>query len=49
LRRDQGRRAEALDLLAPVYAWFTEGFDMPDVKEAITLLNELHAHNRLHA
>ena len=34
LRRDQGRRAEARDLLAPVYGWFTEGFDTPDLKEA---------------
>jgi predicted ATPase len=41
LRRDQGRRAEARDLLAPVYSWFTEGFDMPDLKEAKALLNEL--------
>ena len=29
LWRDQGRHAEARDLLAPVYGWFTEGFDMP--------------------
>ena len=29
LCRDQGRRAEARDLLAPVYGWFTEGFDTP--------------------
>jgi class 3 adenylate cyclase/predicted ATPase len=41
LRRDQGRRAEALDLLAPIYGWFTEGFDMPDLKEAKALLDEL--------
>jgi predicted ATPase len=41
LRRDQGRRAEARDLLAPVYGWFTEGFDTPDLKEAKTLLDEL--------
>jgi hypothetical protein len=32
LRRDQGHRTEARDLLAPVYAWFTEGFDTPDLK-----------------
>ena len=38
---DQDRRAEARDLLAPVYGWFTEGFDTPDLKEAKTLLNEL--------
>jgi predicted ATPase len=41
LRRDQGRRDEARDLLAPVYGWFTEGFDTPDLKEAKTLLGEL--------
>ena len=41
LRRDQGRRAEAHDLLAPVYGWFTEGFGTPDLKEAKALLNEL--------
>jgi tetratricopeptide (TPR) repeat protein len=41
LRCDQGRRAEACDLLAPVYGWFTEGFDTPDLKEAKALLDEL--------
>jgi class 3 adenylate cyclase/predicted ATPase len=41
LRGDQGRRAEALNLLAPVYSWFTEGFDTPDLKEAKALLDEL--------
>jgi predicted ATPase len=41
LRRDQGRRAEARDLLAPVYGWFTEGFGTPDLKEAKALLDEL--------
>jgi predicted ATPase len=41
LRRDRGRRAEARDLLAPVYGWFTEGFDTPDLKEAKALLDEL--------
>jgi predicted ATPase len=41
LHRVQGRRAEARDLLAPVYGWFTEGFDTPDLKEAKTLLDEL--------
>jgi DNA-binding winged helix-turn-helix (wHTH) protein/predicted ATPase len=41
LRRDQGRRAEARELLAPVYGWFSEGFDMPDLKEAKALLEEL--------
>ena len=43
LRRDQGRRAEARDILAPVYRWFTEGFDAPDLKEAKALLDELGA------
>jgi predicted ATPase len=41
LRRDQGRRTEARDLLAPIYRWFTEGFDTQDLKEAKTLLHEL--------
>ncbi len=41
LRRDQGRRAEARDLLAPVYSWFTEGFDTADLKEAKALLDDL--------
>ena len=41
LCHDQGRRAEARDLLAPVYGWFTEGFDTPDLKDAKALLDEL--------
>ena len=41
LRRDQGRREEARELLAPVYGWFTEGFDTRDVKEAKGLLDTL--------
>jgi predicted ATPase len=41
LWRDQGKRHEARDLLAPVYGWFTEGFDTLDLKEAKTLLDEL--------
>jgi predicted ATPase len=41
LRSEQGRRAEARDLLAPVYGWFTEGFDTADLKEATGLLDEL--------
>jgi predicted ATPase len=41
LRRDQGRPAEARDLLAPIYGWFTEGFNTKDLKEAKTLLDEL--------
>ena len=39
---EQGRRAEARELLAPVYGWFTEGFDTADLKEAAALLSELH-------
>ena len=41
LRRDQGRPAEACNLLAPVYDWFTEGFDTPNLKEAKGLLDQL--------
>jgi class 3 adenylate cyclase/predicted ATPase len=41
LWRDQGKRAEARDLLAPIYAWFTEGFDTRDLSEARRLLDEL--------
>jgi predicted ATPase len=41
LWRDQGKRDEARDLLAPVYGWFTEGFDTLDLKEAKVLLDEL--------
>jgi predicted ATPase len=43
LWHDQGKRDEARDLLAPIYAWFTEGFDTLDLKEAKALLDELHA------
>ena len=38
---DQGKRTEARDLLAPMYGWFTEGFDTPDLKEAKALLGQL--------
>jgi predicted ATPase len=41
LMRDHGRVGEAHDLLAPVYRWFTEGFDTKDLKEAKALLEEL--------
>jgi predicted ATPase len=41
LWRDQRRHAEARDLLAPIYGWFTEGFDISDLKNAKALLNEL--------
>ena len=40
-RRGHGRRAEARDLLAPVYGWFTEGFDTLDLNEAKAWLEEL--------
>ena len=43
LWRDQGKRDEARNLLAPVYGWFTEGFDTLDLKEAKALLEELVA------
>jgi len=43
LWRDQGKRDEARNLLAPVYGWFTEGFDTLDLKEAKALLEELGA------
>jgi predicted ATPase len=41
LWREQGRRGEACDLLAPLYGWFTEGFDTADLKEAKALLDQL--------
>jgi predicted ATPase len=41
LRAEQDRRAEARDLLASVYGWFTEGFDTADLKEAKSLLDKL--------
>ena len=41
LWRDQGKREEARELLAPVYGWFTEGFDTLDLKEAKALLEKL--------
>jgi hypothetical protein len=41
LWRDQGKRDEARDLLAPVYRWFTEEFDTLDLKEAKKLFDEL--------
>ena len=43
LWQQQGKRAEARALLAPVYGWFTEGFDTPDLQEAKVLLEELRA------
>jgi predicted ATPase len=41
LWRSQGKEVEARQLLAEAYAWFTEGFDTPDLKDAKTLLDEL--------
>jgi predicted ATPase len=41
LWRDQGRCTETRDLLGPIYGWFTEGFDVPDLKDAKALLDEL--------
>jgi predicted ATPase len=41
LWQQQGKRAEAYELLAPVYGWFTEGFDTADLREARALLEEL--------
>ena len=41
LWQQQGKRQEAHDLLAPVYNWFTEGFDTADLKDAKALLEEL--------
>ena len=43
LWRDQGKVQQARELLAPVYGWFTEGFDTRDLKEAKALLEELGA------
>ena len=43
LWRDQGKPHQARDLLAPMYGWFTEGFDTRDLKEAKALLDELAA------
>ena len=40
---DQGRRIEARDLLAPIYGWFTEGFETPVLQKAKVLLDQLHA------
>jgi predicted ATPase len=43
LWRDQGKRQQAHDLLAPIYGWFTEGFDTLDLREAKALLEQLKA------
>ena len=41
LWRDQGKAAEARELLAPIYGWFTEGFDTPVLQDAKALLEQL--------
>ena len=46
LWRDQGKVQQARELLAPVYGWFTEGFDTRDLKEAKALLDQLAASAR---
>jgi len=43
LWQQQGQRAEAYELLAPLYSWFTEGFDTADLQEAKALLGKLGA------
>ena len=43
LWQQQGKRAAARDLLAPIYGWFTEGFDTADLQEAKALLDALGA------
>ena len=47
LCQQQGRRDEARQMLSDTYAWFTEGFDTPDLKAAKALLHELDASGRL--
>jgi hypothetical protein len=47
LWRDQGKREDARDLLAPVYGWFTEGFDTRDLKEAKACLTSCPHESRL--
>ena len=47
LWQQQGKRTEARELLAPIYGWFTEGFDTADLQEAKALLEEL-GHNIMH-
>ncbi len=42
LRLEVGQRDDARDLLAPVFDWFTEGFDTPDLRDAKALLDELN-------
>ena len=47
LLRDQGKWNKGRKLLAPVYGWFSEGFDTRDLKEANDLLGELSSSRRL--
>jgi len=47
LWRDEGRRDDAHRLVAEVYGWFTEGFDTPDLREAMSLLEELSGGGRV--
>jgi predicted ATPase len=47
LWRDQGNAQQAHELLAPVYGWFTEGFDTLDLQEAKALLEELAAYRSI--
>jgi predicted ATPase len=46
LWRGQGKMQQARELLAPVYGWFTEGFDTRDLKEAKALLEELATNDK---
>ena len=49
LWQQQGKRAEAYELLAPIYGWFTEGFDTADLQDAKAVLEELgRAHGEAH-
>jgi hypothetical protein len=45
--RQQGKRAEADELLAPIYSWFTEGFDTADLQDARALLEALSGERRV--
>jgi hypothetical protein len=49
LWRDQGKRRQAYDLLAPVYRWFTDGFDTLDLKDAKALLDDLPSKDKVSA
>jgi predicted ATPase len=49
LWQQQGKCAEAYEVLAPIYSWFTEGFDTADLQEAKALLDELSGEASPHA